>query len=65
MNLSKKILNLLKESEIKIEELESAMFQVIAMLYMYQQVFKFTHNDLHTNNIMCINTTEEFLYYTI
>ena len=57
--------SILENNEIKIEELESAMFQVIAMLYMYQQVFKFTHNDLHTNNIMCINTTEEYLYYTI
>ena len=57
--------SILEDNEIRIEELESAMFQVIAMLYLYQQVFKFTHNDLHTNNIMCINTEEEFLYYKI
>jgi hypothetical protein len=57
--------SILEENEIRIEELESAMFQVIAMLYLYQQVFKFTHNDLHTNNIMCIHTKEEFLYYKI
>jgi hypothetical protein len=57
--------SILEENEIRIEELESAMFQVIAMLYLYQQVFKFTHNDLHTNNIMCIHTEEEFLYYKI
>ena len=57
--------SILEKNEILIEELESAMFQVIAMLYTYQQAFKFTHNDLHTNNIMCINTKEEFLYYKI
>ena len=57
--------SILEENELRIEELESAMFQVIAMLYLYQQVFKFTHNDLHTNNIMCIHTEEEFLYYKI
>jgi hypothetical protein len=57
--------SILEKNEIRIEELESAMFQVIVMLYMYQKVFKFTHNDLHTNNIMCISTKEEFLYYKI
>ena len=57
--------SLLEENNLRIEELESAMFQVIAMLYLYQQTFKFTHNDLHTNNIMFISTKEEFLYYKI
>jgi len=57
--------SILENSEIRIEELESAMFQVIAMLYLYQQAFKFTHNDLHTNNIMYVFTTKEFLHYKI
>jgi hypothetical protein len=57
--------SILENSEITIEELESAMFQVIAMLYLYQQAFKFTHNDLHTNNIMYVSTTKEFLHYKI
>jgi hypothetical protein len=57
--------SLLEENNLRIEELESAMFQVIAMLYLYQQTFKFTHNDLHTNNIMFISTQEEFLHYKI
>jgi hypothetical protein len=47
------------------EELESAMFQVIVMLYTYQSVYKFTHNDLHTNNIMYVHTDLEFLSYKI
>ena len=57
--------SILEKNEIRIEELESAVFQIIAMLYLYQKAFKFTHNDLHTNNIMCISTTEEFLHYKI
>ena len=40
-----------------------ALFQVIMILACYQKCFHFTHNDLHTNNIMYINTDEEFLYY--
>ena len=55
----------LLEDNITIEELESAMFQVIVMLHVYQNTFDFTHNDLHTNNIMYISTTEPFLYYKI
>ena len=57
--------HLLEKNDLLVEELESAMFQVIAMLYTYQNLFDFTHNDLHTNNIMYIPTTEEFLYYKV
>jgi hypothetical protein len=35
------------------------------MLYVYQHAFDFTHNDLHTNNVMFIYTQEPFLYYKI
>lgn len=41
----------------------SALFQVIMMLVAYQKMFHFTHNDLHTNNIMYIVTDKPFLYY--
>jgi len=57
--------SLLAQNLLTIEELESAMFQIIMMLYVYQHVFDFTHNDLHTNNVMFIYTTEPFLYYKI
>jgi hypothetical protein len=43
----------------------SALFQVIVSIYVYQRMFKFTHNDLHTNNIMWINTEREYLTYKI
>jgi len=57
--------SLLENNLLTIEELESAIFQIITILYVYQNVFDFTHNDLHTNNVMYIHTDEPFLYYTI
>ena len=57
--------SLLEKNELRVEELESAMFQVILMLYTYQELFDFTHNDLHTNNIMYIPTDQAFLTYKI
>ena len=57
--------SLLENNNITIEELESAMFQIITILYTYQKIYKFTHNDLHTNNIMFIHTDEPYLYYKI
>lgn len=41
----------------------SALFQIVMSLLIYQKAFKFTHNDLHTNNIMYIETDIEYLYY--
>jgi hypothetical protein len=41
----------------------AALFQVVMSLLMLQKTFKFTHNDLHTNNIMYVDTTLEHLTY--
>jgi len=41
----------------------SCMFQVIMILLFYQKAYQFTHNDLHTNNIMYVLTDEPYLYY--
>jgi len=41
----------------------SALMQIIMTLVIYQKTFSFTHNDLHTNNIMYIDTDVEYLYY--
>jgi hypothetical protein len=41
----------------------SALIQVVMVLITFQKAFSFTHNDLHTNNIMYTNTDIEFLYY--
>lgn len=39
------------------------LFQIIASLSVIQTLFKFTHNDLHTNNIVWEKTESEYLYY--
>ena len=44
-------------------ESASALFQVIMTLIAYQQAFHFTHNDLHTNNIMFSLTDQKFIFY--
>jgi hypothetical protein len=41
----------------------SCLFQIIISLVVFQDTFSFTHNDLHTNNIMFIHTKEEFISY--
>jgi hypothetical protein len=48
---------------LDIDTASSALFQVIMTLFAYQRAFQFTHNDLHTNNIMYVDTDEENLYY--
>ena len=49
--------------ELSMEEWRSCFFQVIIILLVYQKLFDFTHNDLHTNNIMYKNTDAKFLFY--
>lgn len=39
------------------------LFQVIAGLCVVQKLFGFTHNDLHSNNIVWSETNEEYIYY--
>ena len=55
--------NYMNMKDIKCEEWRSIMFQVVITLATYQKLFSFTHNDLHTNNIMYIETSDKFLYY--
>ena len=55
--------NIMMNDELTSEEWVSILFQVIMTLLIYQHMFEFTHNDLHTNNVMFIETTEEFIYY--
>jgi len=51
------------ESGLEEKHAASALFQVVMTLIAYQRAFRFTHNDLHTNNIMFQTTDKEFLYY--
>jgi hypothetical protein len=43
---------------------KSWIFQVIAALTVGQSIFGFTHNDLHSNNIVWSKTDQEYLYYS-
>jgi len=56
--------NLILNKTLSEDEWFSALMQVIMILITYQKMFSFTHNDLHTNNIMYISTQKKFIYYT-
>jgi len=56
--------DLIMSGDISDDEWYSALMQIIMILITYQKMFAFTHNDLHTNNIMYISTKRKFLYYT-
>jgi hypothetical protein len=45
------------------EEWFSALMQIIMILITYQKAFSFTHNDLHTNNVMYNRTDKKYIYY--
>ena len=55
--------DLFTSGDVNIENSASALFQIVMTLIIYQKMFDFTHNDLHTNNIMYINTDIPFLFY--
>ena len=55
--------SLFMNQEIDNETGAACLMQVIMSLIALQKAFQFTHNDLHTNNIMYVNTDIEFLYY--
>jgi len=51
------------KKELDMDSAASALFQVMMILAAYQKSYCFTHNDLHTNNIMYVETDRDFLYY--
>ena len=55
---------LMENNLLENHEWTSCLFQIIISLASFQKIFSFTHNDLHTNNIMFINTEKQYLYYT-
>jgi hypothetical protein len=55
--------DLFSKGEMDEENSASALFQIIMTLIAYQKLFHFTHNDLHTNNIVYVETNIEYLYY--
>jgi hypothetical protein len=55
--------DLIFSNDLSNEEWLSALMQIIMTLITYQKAFSFTHNDLHTNNVMYNETDKKFLYY--
>ena len=56
-------LDSLIETDLGYGEIVSALMQLIMTLITYQKVFHFTHNDLHTNNVMYQPTEKQYIYY--
>lgn len=56
--------HLFEHNNVTDESGSAWLFQIIMILVTYQQCFSFTHNDLHTNNVMFVDTTIPYLYYT-
>jgi hypothetical protein len=55
--------DLILNHELTEDEWLSAFMQIIMILITYQKSFNFTHNDLHTNNVMYNETDKKYLYY--
>ena len=51
------------DNDLSDDEWSSILMQIVMILITYQKVFNFTHNDLHTNNIMYNLTDKKFIYY--
>lgn len=43
----------------------SCLMQIIVSLIVFQKKFDFTHNDLHTSNVMYVTTTQKYINYKI
>ena len=56
---------LLEKEDITENELTAALAQVIFTLIAYQKMFSFTHNDLHTNNILFKKTKQKHIVYCL
>ena len=51
------------DKDIDPDEWMAILMQINMQLITYQKVFDFTHNDLHTNNVMCVETDKPYIYY--
>jgi len=55
--------NLIMKNELTNDEWFAYLMQIIMILLTYQNIFSFTHNDLHTNNIMFNKTSQKYITY--
>jgi hypothetical protein len=58
-------LDYLMDESMRTNHWASCLMQVIVSLIVFQKKFNFTHNDLHTSNIMYVNTSKNYLCYQI
>jgi len=57
--------SLIVNNKLTDDEWGSIVIQILMSLITFQKVFQFTHNDLHTNNVMYMNTDIPYLYYKV
>lgn len=62
-NMNSTLDSYMNSYDVSDTEWKGILLQIIFTLITYQKAFDFTHNDLHTNNIMFIETEERHLYY--
>jgi hypothetical protein len=55
----------MSDGKITPEIWDSIVIQILFSLITFQNAFGLTHNDLHTNNVMYIETDKKFLYYKL
>ena len=55
----------MNSGDITDEIWNSIVLQILFSLITFQNTFHMTHNDLHTNNIMYIETEKKYLYYKL
>ena len=54
---------LLLRDELPAEEILAALAQIVFALAGLQKALALVHNDLHTNNVMYVETDKQYLYY--
>jgi hypothetical protein len=56
---------LMSHEDIADELWDSIVLQILFSLITFQKTFSLTHNDLHTNNVMYVETDKPFLFYKL
>ena len=62
-NLDGTLENIIDDDKFSSEILLSILFQICFTLALLQKEYKFTHNDLHTRNVMYKKSNIKYLYY--
>ena len=62
-NCERTLDDLIMDDSLVEDEWASIFMQIVMTLLVYQKCFSFTHNDLHTNNVMYNTTDKKYIYY--